>query len=184
MKKLFCVLGAVAFVTAMMCNTTIAENSSKEIAKWRAKAEQGDASAQPSLGSAYFYGEGVEQDDIEAMEWLGQAGNQGHALAHLMLGYIFRRDKLFSYNNDMIAFAYESFYMAWANDGKLGKQTSEETKELAADELFYEFDWSKYLKRRDIRQLKKRALARLERIDCFKIGGDEETCKKRLPRYP
>jgi TPR repeat protein len=42
----------------------------------RAKAEQGDAEAQHSLGTMYEYGLGVPQDHAEAMKW-HRSGGQG-----------------------------------------------------------------------------------------------------------
>jgi len=41
-------------------------------------AENGDAEAQYLLGLAYFYGDGVEEDDIKAYELIGAAADQGY----------------------------------------------------------------------------------------------------------
>ncbi len=41
-------------------------------------AEQEDADAQSSLGFAYTYGLGVEQDEAEAVKWYRKAADQGH----------------------------------------------------------------------------------------------------------
>ena len=45
----------------------------------RARAEQGDAEAQYNLGGRYYLGEGVPQDDIEAVRWYFLAADQGLA---------------------------------------------------------------------------------------------------------
>ena len=45
------------------------EPTPAEIAKVRASAEQGDASAQANLGVMYVTGRGVPQDDAEAVRW-------------------------------------------------------------------------------------------------------------------
>ena len=45
------------------------EPTPAEIAKVRASAEQGDASAQNRLGIMYKTGRGVPQDDAEAARW-------------------------------------------------------------------------------------------------------------------
>ena len=43
----------------------------------RERAEQGDALAQVNLGHMYRTGQGVPQDDIEAMRWYRLAADQG-----------------------------------------------------------------------------------------------------------
>ena len=43
----------------------------------RALAEQGDAEARHRLGVMYFAGLGVPQDDVEAVQWLRLAADQG-----------------------------------------------------------------------------------------------------------
>jgi hypothetical protein len=47
---------------------------------------QGDASAQNNLGVMYATGQGVPQDDAEAVRWYALAAEQGHALAQYNLG--------------------------------------------------------------------------------------------------
>ena len=53
------------------------------------KAEAGDAEAQYVLGEAYRIGEGVEQDNAEAVRWYRKAAEQGHAKAQSKLGYTY-----------------------------------------------------------------------------------------------
>ena len=49
-------------------------------------AENGDAEAQYNLGLAYLYGEeGMEEDRMQALQWLDKAAKQGHRLANNML---------------------------------------------------------------------------------------------------
>ena len=58
-------------------------------------AEQGNASAQYFLGSAYVTGEGVAEDLSEAARWLRMAAEQGHAgTAPFTLAYILYRQRL------------------------------------------------------------------------------------------
>ena len=52
----------------------------------RSTAEQGDASAQNTLGVMYYNGDGVPQDYQEAMKWYRLAAEQGHAGAQFNLG--------------------------------------------------------------------------------------------------
>ena len=51
-------------------------------------AEQGDADAQYNLGTMYDYGQGVSQDNKQAIEWYIKAAKQSHADAQFDLGVI------------------------------------------------------------------------------------------------
>ena len=57
--------------------------------EWKPLAEQGDADAQFSLGVMYRVGQGVPQDDAEAVKWYRKAAKQGHANAQNHLGYLY-----------------------------------------------------------------------------------------------
>src|SRR3989344_1799585 len=50
------------------------------------EAEAGNAYAQLELGDLYFIGEGVPQDDTEAVKWYRKAAEQGLAKAQQKLG--------------------------------------------------------------------------------------------------
>ena len=52
----------------------------------RQLAEGGDTFAQYSLGSRYHNGEGVPQDDVQAMRWFERAADQGYAAAQATAG--------------------------------------------------------------------------------------------------
>ena len=52
----------------------------------RALAEAGDASAQNNLGTIYDNGQGVPEDDAEAVKWYRLAADQGLGEAQLNLG--------------------------------------------------------------------------------------------------
>ncbi len=52
-------------------------------------AEQGDAGAQFNLGVMYSLGQGVPQDDAEAVKWYTLAAEQGHADAQYQLGTMY-----------------------------------------------------------------------------------------------
>src|SRR5450756_814085 len=58
---------------------------------FRPLAEQGDASAQVVLGVMYDNGEGVLQDDKEAVKWFRLAADQGNADAQFNLGVMYDR---------------------------------------------------------------------------------------------
>ncbi len=52
----------------------------------RRLAERGDAYAQWMLGTRYHNGEGVPQDDAQAMRWFVRAADQGYAVAQATSG--------------------------------------------------------------------------------------------------
>ena len=54
--------------------------------EWRALVEQGDADAQDFLGTLYFKGWGVPQDDTKARQWWEKAATQGSSSAQSDLG--------------------------------------------------------------------------------------------------
>ena len=57
--------------------------------QWRPLAEQGHVEAQVRLGFMYERGEGVPQDDGEAVHWYRLAAEQGHAGAQSNLGTMY-----------------------------------------------------------------------------------------------
>jgi TPR repeat protein len=66
----------------------------KEAVKWyRKAAEQGDATAQYSLGLMYYNGKGVPKDDVEAVKWYRKAAEQGDATAQFYLGVMYAAGK-------------------------------------------------------------------------------------------
>ena len=69
---------------ALVCLSGLAHAG--EIDDLRERAEQGNASAQSDLGLAYYKGEGVPEDYVEALKWLRKAADQGDAMAQANLG--------------------------------------------------------------------------------------------------
>jgi hypothetical protein len=59
------------------------------LAEWRPLAEQGDALAQFVLGVMYNDGEGVPQDNAEAVKWYRLAAEQGNDSGQLNLGLMY-----------------------------------------------------------------------------------------------
>jgi len=55
----------------------------------KAKAEQGHAQAQYNLALMYYRGQGVPQDDAEAVKWFRVAAEQGEATAQFNLGFMY-----------------------------------------------------------------------------------------------
>jgi uncharacterized protein len=62
-----------------------------DAADCRVKAEQGDAQAQYNLGVMYSKGQGVLQDDKEAVKWYRKAAEQGNAEAQFNLGLLYEK---------------------------------------------------------------------------------------------
>ena len=56
---------------------------------WRLLADQGNAVAQFYLGAMFSMGEGVKQDDVQAVKWFRLAADQGNADAQLNLGLMY-----------------------------------------------------------------------------------------------
>lgn len=56
------------------------------IATHRAAAEQGDANAMYMLGRAYQAGDGIEEDDVQALRWFRAAAGKGHGKANFEVG--------------------------------------------------------------------------------------------------
>ena len=74
------------------CAVAVAQNTtSAEIEKWKAAAEKGEAWAQYNLGWAYANGEGVAENQREAIRWYRKAAEQGDSDAQTNLGYAYSR---------------------------------------------------------------------------------------------
>ena len=61
--------------------------------EWTPLAEQGDASAQVSLGRMYEKGRGVSKNYETAVKWYTLAAKQENALAQLNLGVMYHQGK-------------------------------------------------------------------------------------------
>ena len=57
----------------------------------KAAAEQGDAVAQNNLAVMYALGDGVPENDAEAVKWYRKAADQGHAIAQSNLGAMYEK---------------------------------------------------------------------------------------------
>jgi len=79
-----CVFGTLLAVTAagILAGQT-------DVEALKAKAEQGDAQAQNSLGVRYDTGQGVPQNYAEAIKWFRMAAEQGDAAAQYNLGSMY-----------------------------------------------------------------------------------------------
>lgn len=66
-------------------------NYAVALEKFKPLAEQGNMQAQFSLGVMYHQGQGVPQDDKEAVAWWSKAAEQGHVEAQDSLGMRYAR---------------------------------------------------------------------------------------------
>ena len=97
--------------------------------KWfRKAAEQGVAEAQHNLGQYYANGEGVPQDDAEAVKWFRKAAEQGVAEAQLILGLEYSTGRRVP-KDDITAYMW--FNLASAQ----GLEDAKECKELASESM-------------------------------------------------
>ncbi len=71
-------------------NTHAPEIDNEAVAGYHKRAEQGDASAQNSLGEMYKNGQGVSQDYKKAVAWYRKAAEQGDANAQNNLGVMYK----------------------------------------------------------------------------------------------
>ena len=65
-----------------------AGNYKAALAEWRPLAQAGNARAQNFLGFMYDNGEGVLEDDLEAVKWYRLAAEQGNPKAQYGLGAV------------------------------------------------------------------------------------------------
>ena len=80
--------------------------SGAKIDDLRKAAEQGAADAQSNLGLMYALGQGVAEDNVEAVKWWRKAAEQGLADAQFNLGVMY----LFG---EGVAEDYVEAYMWW-----------------------------------------------------------------------
>jgi hypothetical protein len=66
--------------------TSAQQSIDAAVAGWRAAADEGFILAQHALGNAYFTGQGVPQNDAEALHWFRKAAEQGDANSQYTLG--------------------------------------------------------------------------------------------------
>ena len=60
-----------------------------KVTQLKKEAEVGNAEAQQKLGSAYLFGEGIPQDDTQAVAWYRKSAEQGNADAQNSLGFVY-----------------------------------------------------------------------------------------------
>jgi TPR repeat protein len=79
----------VLMATLLLCPLSIAVADPASQHQLQALAGEGDANAQWMLGQALLTGDLGTTDDVEAVQWLQRAADQGHGLAQRDLGWLY-----------------------------------------------------------------------------------------------
>ena len=79
----------LAALLALCFSLPLFGDKKKVFESTKAKAVGGDAEAQSNLGLMYEIGEGVPEDDKEAVKWYRKAAEQGDAEAQYNLGLMY-----------------------------------------------------------------------------------------------
>ena len=98
------------------------------LAQWRPLAQSGSARAQNFLGFMYDNGEGVLEDDIEAVKWYRLAAEQGSAKAQYGLGVMFA-------NGEGVAQSNVYAHMWWNISAADGDRQAKENKAIIASQM-------------------------------------------------
>ena len=85
-RRVMCIAVTVAALSLAVLSSACSQEQISEQPALVRSAEQGDAAAQFDLGDRYFNGDGVPQDDGEAVRWFRLAADQGDARAQDNLG--------------------------------------------------------------------------------------------------
>ena len=91
-------------------------------------AEQGDARAQYNLGELYANGDGVPEDDAEAVRWYRLAAEQGSAIVQTNLGLMYA-------NGDGVPEDDVFAYMWWNLSAAQGDETARSNKDIIEQEM-------------------------------------------------
>jgi len=93
MARLKIMLAMICAFVGFMVTEPLEAKSSKtytaaDIKELRQSAESGEADAEYNLGNAYFLGNGVQQDWVQAVKWYQKAADRGNADAEYSLGKV------------------------------------------------------------------------------------------------
>jgi TPR repeat protein len=83
----------IAFCRTLMIVLALAvcTVAAEDLETLRKQAGAGDAVAQFNLGWMYHYGDGVAEDDVEAVKWIRKAAEQGLSIAQYVLGVMYNK---------------------------------------------------------------------------------------------
>ncbi len=95
---------------------------------WKPLAQRGNVRAQNFLGFMYDNGEGVLEDDLEAVKWYRMAAEQGHAKAQYGLGVMFA-------NGEGVPQSNVYAHMWWNVAASNGDKKANENKSIIARQM-------------------------------------------------
>ena len=98
------------------------------LAQWMPLARVGDARAQNFLGFMYDNGEGVLEDDVEAVRWYRLASEQGSAKAQYGLGVMFA-------NGEGVPQSNVYAHMWWNLAAASGDRKASQNKSIIASQM-------------------------------------------------
>jgi uncharacterized protein len=96
--------------------------------EWTPLAEQGNAYAQTSLGQMYNEGQGVPEDDKEAVKWYRLAAEQGVAFAQYNLGTMYG-------NGTGVIQDYVRAHMWWNIAASSGNKNASKNRDIVAKRM-------------------------------------------------
>ena len=123
------VLAFSALAVAALPTLAVGQDSS--LLETRRLAEQGDALAQSNLGVMYDNGEGVPEDDAEAVRWYRMAAEQGNASAQNNLGVMYANGEGVP-ENYVLAYAWLNLAAAQGHEGAVSGKADLQPRMTAA----------------------------------------------------
>lgn len=91
-------------------------------------AEQGDASAQYTLGYNYYAVEGTPQDYKEALRWFRASAEQGYASAQFNLAFMYK-------NGEGTIQDYKLAHMWWNIAAANGQEDAKNNRDIVAGKM-------------------------------------------------
>ena len=112
-------------LTILLASTAFAAPDFDEI---KALAEQGNEYAQLYLGLMYDNGDGVPENDAEAVKWYRKAAEQGHANAQSNLGFMYA-------NGDGVPENFVHAYVWWSMAKTQGDEDAKGNLEILKPQM-------------------------------------------------
>ena len=107
-------------------------------------AEQGDVNAQYNLGESYDDGQGVPEDDVEAVKWWSRAAEQGHAEAQFSLALAYALGRV-APKDDVLSYMWSNLAVAQGHKNANAvkwRLSKEMTREQIAEAQKLSREWS------------------------------------------
>ncbi len=79
----------LVFVLFFGFSSIVFSSEGNDFEQLKKHAEQGDINAQCELGSVYYIGKGIPQNNAEALKWYKKAAEKGHPVAQFGLGVMY-----------------------------------------------------------------------------------------------